>query len=153
MSITIVKDILDKTKELIQVALPDYKPLDYEYDINRNADNRLQKRFGFTPFGAEFIEARTNQHNTFNHVFQLVLTNSFQAMDDDTALATALNELYEKSFLVQQNIQAGDIILTNPDYKVLIFNAVSFEQPDFLVDNGTVALRSNFSAIYRFRKT
>lgn len=150
--ITIVEDIISKVKEEVGLLLTDFNQLDYEFDINKNADNRLQKRYGFIPLSAEFVEGRTLQHSTFNHIFQLLLTNDFQSKDDDTALSDSLNLLYKASFCVQQNIQCGHIVLTNPDYKVLIFRAVSFEDPEYLLDNGTVALRVNFTVQYRFRK-
>ena len=147
----IVRQILDETKNVIAAALPEFHQLDYEHDIAPNSERMLEKGYGFIVGSASFAEGRSLGFTTMNHNFQLVLTESYSNKDDDAPQSNKLNELYDKAHLLIQDLQKSPLALPTAGYRVLLISGLSFEDPEFYNENGSVALRLNLNYQYRFK--
>lgn len=151
MAVKIVQEIQSEAKQTIAALLPTYSQLDYEYNVEQNNDYGYEKKFGFIPLAADFVEGSALGHTTMDHAFQLILVNCFSNQDDDTSQNAALNELYENAHVVTQDLQKFRITLPTPDYKVLLISGLTFEEPEYNLENESVVLRANFNIRYRFR--
>lgn len=151
MALDIVKEIIEETKQTVSGLLPEFNRLDYEYDVEKNADTRLGKRFGFIPAVANFKEGSALGFTTMEHTFQLILTNEYKNKDDDSAQASALEELYSAAHSVLKSLQKKPLTLPTAGYRVLLVSGISFEEPEYFNENETVILRANFLYTYRFR--
>lgn len=148
MTLTIVKDITDAAKVLIDATLPaEYTQLDYEHDVEANHFNNKTKRFGFISLGADFAEGELLKHVTMDHVFQLILTTDFNNQDDDVSQTSAKNELWERHLdllkvLINQKLGLTSVVLN--------VSGISFDAPEFIDDTTVVVIRANLQVKYRF---
>jgi len=151
MAVDIVKEIIDETKNVIDVLIPDFSRLDYEYDILKNSERGLSKRYGFIPEDATFKEGSALGFTTMEHTFQLILTTDYMNKDDDSAQANALQSLYTAAHCILKDLQKKQLALPTSGYRVLLISGISFETPEHFDENSTVVLRANFEYTYRFR--
>jgi len=147
----IVTEIINETKLTIAALLPAFTALDYEYDILKNSERGLAKRYGFIPEDATFKEGSALGFTTMEHTFQLILTTDYMNKDDDSAQANALQSLYEAAHKVLKDLQKKSLTLPTSGYRVLLISGISFETPEHFDENSTVVLRANFNYTYRFR--
>ncbi len=146
----IVGEIQTEIKLLLP-ALTGHTQLDYEHELTPNPEKGYAKRFGFIPQNGVFAEGRSMGFTTINHTFQLILTDDFSNRDDDTAGNTALIGLYTAAQDTLKELQKSRLTLPTPSHKVLLISGLSFEDPEFSGDNGTVVLRTNFVIQYRYQ--
>ncbi len=146
--------IVSEIQVAIKALLPGitgHTQIDYEYDIELNSDKGYEKRFGFIPEGAAFADGRSLGFTTMNHAFQLILTDDYKNKDDDTKQNTALMALYTAAEDVLKQLQKSKLALPTPGNQVLLISGLTFDDPGFTGDNGTVALRANLNIQYRYR--
>jgi len=92
--VDVVKQISDALNSTIQATLPDYKPLDYFYNPQKNQFHGNAKRFGVAVDSGSSFETITKAI-TIEQNFNVVLTNDYTAHDDESALASAILELHD----------------------------------------------------------
>lgn len=151
MAIDIVKEIVEETKSIIQGLLPEFSVLPYEYDIAKNDERNLAKKFGFIPQDANFKEGSALGFTTMEHVFQLILMDEFSNRDSDEAQGNALQELYASAHAILKDLQKKQLTLPTSGYRVLLISGISFETPEHFDENQVVSLRANFNYTYRFK--
>jgi hypothetical protein len=151
MAITIVEEIVTKSKALIAGLLPDFSQLDYEFDILKNSERGNVKGFGFIPLSADFIEGRSLGFTTMAHTFQIILLDDYQNYSNDSEQGQALNKLYENLHLVIQDFVGKKLSLPNPLYQVMLVRGLSFDEPEYLDDNKIVVLRANIQMQYKYK--
>lgn len=151
MAIEIVKEIIEETRNVIEGLLPEFTRLDYEYDITKNNERSLSKRYGFIPQDANFKEGSALGFSTIDHVFQLILIDDYLNKDDDQAQANALQGLYEAVHCILKDLQKKPLTLPTAGYRVLLISGISFETPEHFDENSVVSLRANFNYTYRFK--
>lgn len=146
----IVEELIAAIKALIP-GLTGHTQLPYEYEIDLNSDRDYEKRFGFIPQNAIFSEGRALGFTTMDHTFQLILTDDYQNMDDDTAQNSKLMDLYTVAQDVLKELQKSRLVLPTPGNRVLLISGQSFDEPEFSGDNSTVVLRLNFNIQYSYK--
>ena len=151
MAVEIVKEIIDATKAKLATLLPEYSQLPYEYDVQKNSERELAKKFGFIPDTAGFKEGSALGFTTMEHTFQLILTTDYLNKDDDSAQANALQDLYAQAHEVIKNLQKCSIALPTAGYRVILISGISFESPEHFDENSITVLRTNINYTYRFR--
>lgn len=147
----IVEEIIVESEALIQATLPTFKPLQYVYDLEMNAEDRLNERFGIIPTAAESVSGRTLGFLTVDHNFQIILTNQALDKDSDAPLREKVNALYEQGYLVLKEFAQKKLNLPTPTNLVLLITGNGFESPELLVQNKGVALRLNINIQYRIK--
>lgn len=151
MDIDIVEEIIDSVKVKLGTLLPAFSQLDYEHEILKNNERGLNNRFGFIPKAASFKEGSALSFTTMEHNFQFIITTDYMNKDDDAAQSIALNLLYSKAHGVVKALQKKSIILATNDFKLLLVNGVSMDDPENFDDNSSIVLRVNFVFTYRFK--
>jgi hypothetical protein len=150
MALEIVKEIIEEVKLTVEGLIP-FTRLDYEYEIIKNSERGLSKRFGFIPKGADFVEGSALGFTTMDHTFELILTDDYQNKDDDSAQRIALENLYSEAHKVLKDLQKKSISLPTSGYRVLLISGVNFDDPEHFNENSSVVLRTSFIIKYRFR--
>jgi len=147
----IVEEIIAASNTLIQATLPTFKPLLYAYDLEMNAEDRLNDRFAIIPTGAESVSGRSLGFLTIDHNFQIILTDQAQDKDSDAPLRLKVNQLYEQGYLLLKEFAQKKLPLPTPTNLVLLITGNGFESPELLVQNKGVALRMNINIQYRIK--
>ena len=151
MAIDIVGEIIDEVKLTLDALMPDYRRLNYEYDILKNNERGLAKSFGFIPKAANFKEGSALGFTTIEHTFEIILTDDYLNKDDDSAQATALRGMYAQVQGILKDLQKKSIALPTSGYRVLLISGLTYEEPEHFNDNSSTVLRATFIITYRFR--
>lgn len=147
----IVKDIVAEVKSIIPVVCAEFEnQLDYEYSLQMNAADNLEKRFGFIPLSAPFVPGSSG-FKRLDHTFQLILTEEVSNQDCDADMADKIQSLYPCMFALCKHLQANCVTLTDPNSVMIQVKAVGFENPEILGENDGVALRMNLIFQYQTR--
>ena len=147
----IVEEIIDAAKNILDGILTDYSRLDYEYELGRNNERGIDKKYGFISGAATFAEGRAMGFTTMNHAFTLVMVDDFQDQDDETALRSTLFKQYELIQNALKELQKSKLALPTPANRVLLISGLSFDEPELFDDNSIVVLRANFIIQYQYR--
>ena len=147
----IVEEIIVAVKAVLDADLTGYKRLNNEYNLDKNNERGITKRFGFTPGSATFVEGGRLGSTTMDHIFSLKLVNDYQAKDDDESLRTALFSMYEVAQNTLKNLQKSRLALPTPAHKVLLISGLTFDDPEIIEDNSTINLIFNLNIQYSFK--
>ena len=146
----VVDEIIIAVKDVLP-SITGFTQLDYEYSIDLNHDSGYTEKYGFIPKEAFFAEGRALGFTTINQTFQLILTDDFRNIDDDTAQHTALMKLYAAAQDTLKDLQKSRLTLPTPSNRILLISGLAFEEPEFSSDNSIVALRTNFNIQYSYK--
>lgn len=146
----IVKEIQEAIRPIIE-SVTGHSRLNYEYDIERNANDGMTAGYGFIPSVADFVDGQSLGFTTKDHTFQCVLTDDYSNSDCDEGQNDTVLELYEKEQNLLKELQKSRLVLPTPTNQVLLIRGLSIEEPEFLGENSTVALRVNFNIRYKYR--
>jgi hypothetical protein len=141
-----VEQILTETKALIATELgSDYQELQYIYELEKNTVRGARLAYGVRPLAADTAESVTRVY-TLDHVFEVILTDTFARGDNDSQRETALNTMYDKSDEIFKELVNHKINLAS--FVLNIFNP-SLSDPEFLDDNKMIVLRMQYIVKYR----
>lgn len=150
MAVDIVSEIVVAVKALLP-TYTGFTQIDYEYDIEGNSERGLEEKFGFVPRDADFADGRAMGFTTMDHVFQLILVDTFINKDDDTSQHTILMNMYKKIHGSLVELQKSRLTLPTPTNKVLLIRGLNIEEPEVNEENGSIALRLNFNIRYSYQ--
>ena len=147
----IVEEIVNAMKTELDSKLTGYSRISYEYDILKNNERENDKGYGFIPGPAAFVEGRAMGFTTMDHTFTLIMVDTFQAKDDDSAMRTALFRQYELSQNVMRDLQKSKLTLPTPANRILLISGLSYSEPEVIEDSQLVVLRADLNIQYNFR--
>lgn len=143
---TYVSQIITQTLSVISTELGStYQQLRYVYDVEKNGLRGAYLAYGVRPLDASSAETIC-QNYTFDHGFEVILTNTIARTDSDSQATTALGTMYNKAdeifkALVNTKINLASFVLN-------VFDP-SMSEPEFLDDQKYVVLRMQYKVKYR----
>lgn len=148
----IVSEICDKAIERIPIACPDFEDqLDYVYDLQMNSADSMEKRFGFIPLGARPVPG-TNGAKTYDHTFQVILTEEVSNDGCDKDMRDKIKSLYPCLFAICEDfIKNKSLCISNATTTIIQVKEGEVDIPEILGENDGVALRMNLVFQYRIR--
>lgn len=150
--IDIVDEIIVEALRLIPLSCPDFaKELDYVYDLEMNSSDSMEKRFGFIPLSSDSVSGVMSA-KTFDHTFQVILTEEVDNQDSDKDMREKISLLYSCMFKICEDFKANCFVLSDPKQQVKQVKPGGFDIPEILENNNGVALRMNLIFQYSFRK-
>lgn len=147
----IVSEIIEEAKVIIAAELPDYAELDYTYALDANECRGKEKRYGFTPSIATFIEGRSMGFTTMDHTFLITLVDSYANHDDDFKQQASLNNLYTDMQKLIAKFNKKPFTLPTASNKILLVSGATLEEPEFIDSNSVAVLRATINIRYYFK--
>lgn len=147
----IVTEIVDAARPIIEGILTGYSRMDYEYIVNSNSERSLEKRYGFIPSSASFVDGNALGFTTIDHVFTLTLTDTYLNRDSDDALRSVLFDQYAKVQDILCELQKSKLDLATPSNRLMLITGLSIDEPEILEENSIVVLRAVFNFRYQYR--
>ena len=148
----IVSEIITAVKARIPIVCPEFEnELDYFYDLQMNAADQLEKKFGFIPLPADDVKGSLG-FKRMDHIFQVILTEEVDNQDCDKDMRDKIESLYPCMFKLCKDFQSGCVVLPTPKNQLIQVKSIGFEVPEILGDNDGVALRMNLTFQYQLRK-
>ena len=142
-----VADIIAGLTTIIQTTLPDYLPLSYRVDIDKNRNTQRQSRFAIRPLGLESLEGPlgTVGRLDLQQRFEIILTDSWNGrLSNDEEIIT------KTGVLIDDAIKAFNAIAPN---KLRIggiknINQLSISDPDYVDEEKLIILPFTFNISY-----
>jgi hypothetical protein len=147
----IVAEIVEAARPILESILTDYKRMDYEYIVGSNNERSLEKRYGFIPSAASFVEGNAMGFTTLDHTFLLTLTDTYLNRDSDDALRSVLFNMYSEVQDVLKELQKSKLALPTPSNRVMLIYGLNIDEPEIIEENGIVVLRAIFNIRYQYR--
>lgn len=142
----IVEQIIGESKTLIQSELgAGYQELQFIYNVEKNSLRGAKLAWGVRPLEAS-PAATVVRVYTLDHVFEIILTDTFARGDNDSQREEALNTMYNKADEIFKNLVNHKINLPS---LVLNIEEPSLAEPEFLDDHKFVILRMQYVIKYR----
>jgi hypothetical protein len=142
----IVEQILTETKSLMATELGgDYQELAFIYDVEKNNLRGARMAYGVRPVDASSAATLTRSY-TLDHVFEIILTDTFARGDSDAQRETSLNTMYDKADEIFKSLVNHKINLPST---VLNVEEPSIAEPEFLDDNKLIVLRMQYVVKWR----
>lgn len=147
----IVNEIVEACRPILEGLLIDYSRMDYEYITTSNNERSLEKRYGFTPSSASFVDGSGLGFTTIDHTFVLTLTDSYLNRDCDDALRMVLFDQYALVQTVLKQLQKSKLALPSPQNRVMLIRGLAIDEPEILEENSIVVLRAIFNFRYQYK--
>ena len=147
----VVEEIINKGLEVMALELPTYSQLDYSYALENNNCANKSSRFGFTPNSAVFVNGRQMGFTTMDHLFNIILVNSYANIDDDIKQRATVNSLYTDMQKLISIFNKQPFILPTPENKVLLISGAAIEEVEFIDDNSVAVLRATINIRYYYK--
>ena len=147
----IVQEITEQGLARIASELPDYAQIDYSYALEANECRGKEKRYGFTPSSALFVEGRQLGFTTMDHTFTITLLDSYANQDDDSKQRAKLNGLYTDMQKLIAVFNKKPFTLPTPENKILLVSGATIEAPEFIDNNAVAVLNATIIIRYYFK--
>lgn len=147
----IVEEIITASKAILDTILTDYAELDYEYILTSNSERSLDKRYGFTPATANFVDGSAIGFTTIDQVFRLTLSETYLNQDCDAALRSVLLNQYALVQKVLCQLQKSKLALPTPTNRVMLIKGITIDETEIIEENGLSILVANFNYRYQYR--
>ena len=147
----VVQEIIEQGLARIQAELPDYAQIDYSYALEANECRGKEKRYGFTPSTAIFVEGRQLGFTTMDHTFRIILLDSYANRDDDSRQRAKLDSLYTDMQKVIAAFNKKPFTLPTAENKIILVSGATIEEPQFIDDNAVSVLEATIIIRYYFR--
>ena len=147
----IVSEIVEAARPILESILADYSKLDYEYIVASNSERSLEKRYGFIPTAASFVDGQALGFTTVDHAFLLTLTDTYINRDCDEPLRDVLFNMYAEVQDVLKELQKSKLALPTIGNRVLLIYGLSVDEPEIIEENSIVVLRAAFNFRYQYR--
>ncbi len=147
----IVQEIIEQGLAKIASELPNYAQIDYSYALEANECRGKEKRYGFIPSTALFVEGRQLGFTTMDHTFNIILLDSYANQDDDSKQRSKLDSLYTDMQKLIGTFNKKPFTLPSPENKILLISGATIEAPEFIDDNAVSVLTASIIIRYYFK--
>lgn len=143
---TVVSDIVTGINTQIALELPNWRPVAYLEDIEKNSFRTQTDRYGVRALGA-IEEVTVVKRLTFDHTFEVVLTKGYaQSNIDDSEQVQAGLDL--RAIMLDLYVRLTDTKAGTPG-SVLNVKNLSMSAVEYLDESKVAVLRSTLDITYR----